>query len=161
MNAERVRTFLLGLPHVVETEQWGGLVFWVGDRDIGGKMFVMLPLDGEGPLISYPAGPERFGELLERDGMIPAPYMGRIFWVAAERWDAFRDREWEEELRAGHGLVYDKLPAKVKATLALPKVKLKEALAAGRKKRAAWEVAQAEKKLKAGKQTRRSHMSLD
>ena len=31
MDAERVREFLLGLPHVMETVQWGGrLVYWVG-----------------------------------------------------------------------------------------------------------------------------------
>ena len=54
---------LLGLPHVVETEQWGGLVFWVGDKHVGGKMFVMLPLDGQGPLISYPAGRSGLGNL--------------------------------------------------------------------------------------------------
>ncbi len=62
MNAERAREFLLGLPYVVETAQWGGLVFWVGDKAIGGKMFVMLNLEaGELP-ISYPAGEERTAE---------------------------------------------------------------------------------------------------
>ena len=45
MDAERFRAYLLTLPHVVETAQWGGLVFWVGDKSIGGKMFVMVPLD--------------------------------------------------------------------------------------------------------------------
>ena len=40
MDAERVREYLLQLPHVVETMQWGAnLVFWVGDKAIGGKMF--------------------------------------------------------------------------------------------------------------------------
>ena len=36
------REFLLQLPHVVETMQWGAnLVFWVGDKAIGGKMFAL------------------------------------------------------------------------------------------------------------------------
>ena len=150
MNAERVRTFLLSLPHVVETEQWGGLVFWVGDKAVAGKMFVMLPLDGVGPVISYPAGQERFGELVERDGMIPAPYLARIWWVSAERWDVFREREWEDELRAGHAIVFEKLPAKVKATLALPKAELKQAIEAGRKKKAEWEAKEAVRKAAKG-----------
>ena len=122
MNAERAREFLLGLPHVVETAQWGGLVFWVGDKAVGGKMFVMLPLDGNGPLISYPAGQERFGELLEREGILPAPYLARIFWVSAERWDVYREREWEAELSAGHAMVLEKLPKKVQATLGCPRL---------------------------------------
>ena len=135
MNAERAREFLLGLPHVVETEQWGGIVFWVGDKAIGGKMFVMLNLDaapGEKP-ISYPAGQERFAELVDRDGLLPAPYFAKIFWVAAERWGALRDREWEEELTAAHALTFEKLPAKVKAALALPKAELKKLIAERRK----------------------------
>src|ERR1700712_4622216 len=46
MDAERARAFLLKLPHVVETRQWGdNLVFWVGDKAIGGKMFALLNLD--------------------------------------------------------------------------------------------------------------------
>ncbi len=146
MNAEWVRSFLLKLPHVVETEQWGGLVFWVGDKHVSGKMFVMLPLEGHGPVISYPAGPERYGELVEREGLIPAPYFARIFWVSAERWDVFRKSEWEDELRAGHAMVFEKLPQRVKTTLALPKADLKRAIEAGRKRKAEWEAKEAARK---------------
>jgi predicted DNA-binding protein (MmcQ/YjbR family) len=139
MNAERVREFLLGLPHVVESEQWGGIVFWVGDKAVGGKMFVMLNLDaapGELP-ISYPAGQERFAELVEREGIKPAPYMARIFWVAIERWGVFRDAEWRDELTAAHAMTFEKLPPKVKAALALPKTELKRLVAERRKMLAA------------------------
>ena len=35
MDSERLRAYLLTLPHVVETMQWGAnLVFWVGDKAI-------------------------------------------------------------------------------------------------------------------------------
>jgi predicted DNA-binding protein (MmcQ/YjbR family) len=122
MDAERAREFLLGLPHVVETQQWGeNLVFWVGDKAIGGKMFALLNLDGDGQgVVSYLAGAERFHELLERDGLKPAPYMARIFWVAADGWGAWRDAAWQEELRAAHALSLAKLPKKVLGVLALP-----------------------------------------
>jgi predicted DNA-binding protein (MmcQ/YjbR family) len=122
MDAESARAFLLGLPHVVETQQWGdNLVFWVGDKAIGGKMFVLLDLSaGQHGVVMYAAGAERFDELLEREGLKPAPYMARIFWVAAERWDALRNAEWQEEFRAAHALTAAKLPKGVKATLALP-----------------------------------------
>ena len=128
MDVERVRAYLLNLPHVVETAQWGGLVFWAGDKAIGGKMFVMLPLDqSEGQersertrVISYLAGPERYPELLEVEGIFPAPYVARIFWVAVSGWSVFRKAEWERELSAAHGLTLGKLPARVRAVLEMP-----------------------------------------
>src|ERR1039458_6483814 len=95
MDAEKVREALLKLPHVEETMQWGAnLVFWVGDKAIGGKMFALVNLDEGGKgVISFHVGQERYTELLENDGVIPAPYMARIFWVALTRWDAIPGRE--------------------------------------------------------------------
>lgn len=123
MDAESARAFLLTLPYVVETRQWGDkLVFWVGDKAIGGKMFALVDLDrrlSKG-VISYSAGPERYAELLEREGLYPAPYMARIHWVAAETWTVFRNTEWQQELRAAHFITFNKLPKKVHAALALP-----------------------------------------
>jgi predicted DNA-binding protein (MmcQ/YjbR family) len=122
MDVERARAFLLGLPHVVETMQWGdNLVFWVGDKAIGGKMFCLLNLDaGAHGVASYSAGPERFAELVEREGVVPAPYMARIHWVAVDRWDVLRNAEWESELGAAHAITLAKLPKGVCEVLALP-----------------------------------------
>ena len=101
MNAESMRELLLSMPHVVEAEQWGGLLFWIGDKAIGGKTFVHMNLEAsQGHPAMFPAGPERFAELCERDGVIPAPYLARGHWVAVERWGALRDAEWREELTA-------------------------------------------------------------
>ena len=142
MDAERLRVFLLTLPHAAETMQWGAnLVFWVGDKAIGGKMFALLNLDEPGdhgdrkrhPLLSYAAGPAHYAELVERDGLIPAPYFARAHWVAAERWDIFTTAEWQRELAAAHALTLAKLPKKVLAALALPATKQK-ALIVGRRK---------------------------
>jgi predicted DNA-binding protein (MmcQ/YjbR family) len=122
MDVERARAFLLTLPHVVETMQWGdNLVFWVGDKAVGGKMFCLLNLDaGAHGVVSYSAGPERFAELVEQEGIVPAPYMARIHWVAVERWDVLRNAEWESELRAAHAITLGKLPKGVRAVLAMP-----------------------------------------
>jgi predicted DNA-binding protein (MmcQ/YjbR family) len=102
--------------------QWGdNLVFWVGDKAIGGKMFCLLNLDaGAQGVISYSAGAERFAELVELEGIVPAPYMARIHWVAVERWDVLRHAEWESELRAAHEITLAKLPKGVRAVLAMP-----------------------------------------
>jgi predicted DNA-binding protein (MmcQ/YjbR family) len=130
MDAERIRGLLLKLPHVVETMQWGAnLVFWVGDKAIGGKMFALVNLDGDGrAVISYAAGRERYAELVEIDGVIPAPYMARIFWVAVERWDVFRGADWEQELLAAHEITFAKLPPRVRAVLAMPPKEQKKLL---------------------------------
>jgi predicted DNA-binding protein (MmcQ/YjbR family) len=158
MDAERLRIFLLSLPHTVETMQWGAnLVFWVGDKAIGGKMFALINLDDpphpesvaggkpgsaagfahwsgkQHPLISYAAGPARFAELLELGGVIAAPYFARAHWVAVLGWDVFPAADWQRELRAAHALTLAKLPRKVVATLTLPAAKQK-ALVAGRRK---------------------------
>jgi predicted DNA-binding protein (MmcQ/YjbR family) len=143
MDADRLRAYLLTLPHVVETMQWGAnLVFWTGDKAIGGKMFALINLDEphgqrtseNGQLVlSYAAGPARYSELLEREGLVPAPYMARIHWVAAERWDIFTSSEWQSELRAAYDLTFAKLPKKVRATLALPAAKQKSLIAQRRK----------------------------
>ena len=136
MDAERVRGLLLGLPHVVETMQWGNnLVFWVGDKAIGGKMFALVNLDGDGKHapISYSAGPERYLELLETEGIVPAPYMARIFWVAVERWEVFRDAEWQRELRAAHEIALAKLLPKTRKILALPAAEQRQIVAERRK----------------------------
>jgi predicted DNA-binding protein (MmcQ/YjbR family) len=122
MDAEHLRSFLLKLPHVVDTVQWSNnLVFWVGDKAIGGKMFALVNLDGgDRGVISYAATPEHYAELLEIEGIRPAPYLARLSWAAIEDWQVFRTREWEDELRAAYDLTLAKLPPKVHAILQLP-----------------------------------------
>ena len=127
MDAEQVRGFLGTLPHTEETMQWGAnLVYWVGDKAIGGKMFALVNLDEDhdpnkpAPVIMFYVGPERYSELLETEGVVPAPYMARIFWVALTHWKVFRRSELEALLRDANKGVYDRLPKRVRAALDLP-----------------------------------------
>jgi predicted DNA-binding protein (MmcQ/YjbR family) len=122
MDAERVREYLLRLPHVTETMQWGAnLVFWVGDKAIGGKMFAVVNLDEDHQgVLSFAAGPERYAELLETEGVFPAPYLARAHWVGLRHWGILRSSELEELLKFGHGLIYAKLPKKTRDVLAMP-----------------------------------------
>ncbi|HUZ93820.1 MAG TPA: MmcQ/YjbR family DNA-binding protein [Edaphobacter sp.] len=140
MDAERIRAFLLSLPHVVETAQFGGLVFWIGDKAMGGKMFAWIKLEPDSTrqrVISYPAGPERYAELLEIDGLFPAPYLARIHWVAAESWKVFRTPEWEQQLRAAYNLTLAKLSPRTRTILTMPKTKQRQLIAERRKTLAA------------------------
>ncbi len=112
----------MALPHVAETVNWGHhLVYWAGDRDIGGKMFAMTDLDGIGTgVLWFHCGAERFHELLENEGIIASPYLAKAFWVTLMRWDVLRPREIEEELRRAHALIFEKLPKRSRVLLALP-----------------------------------------
>ena len=135
MNIDSLRKFLLSLPHVEETMQWGdNLVFWVADKAIGGKMFALANLspDSKG-VLSFSAGPERYHELLETEGVFPAPYMARIFWVAIERYDVFSSRELEQLLRNAHQLTFAKLPKRTRDILAMPAPERKKLIAARKK----------------------------
>lgn len=135
MDAEQVREYLRKLPYVEETMQWGAnLVFWVGDKATGGKMFALINLDDDGKAVmSFHAGPERYADLLENEGVIPAPYMARIYWVALERWDALRRQELLELLSRARDLVYEKLPKRTKDILAMPPTARKKLIAERRK----------------------------
>ena len=135
MDIEPLRAWLLSLPHVAETMQWGdNLVFWVGDKAIGGRMFALANLskDSHG-VLSFAAGAERFAELIEIEGVFPAPYLARAHWVAIERYDVFPSTELKEHLRNAHAVVFAKLPKRTKDVLALPAVERRKLIAARKK----------------------------
>jgi predicted DNA-binding protein (MmcQ/YjbR family) len=135
MDSESTRAFLLRLPLVEETLQWGNnLVFWVGDKAIGGKMFALLNLDADSNgVLSFAAGPEGAAELLEIDGMFPAPYLARAHWVAMERWNALRTSELQARLRAARDITEAKLPRRTRDVLAMPIGERRKLIAARRK----------------------------
>ncbi|MFY9747680.1 MAG: MmcQ/YjbR family DNA-binding protein [Acidobacteriaceae bacterium] len=135
MDAETLRAFLLALPDVCETMQWGdNLVYWAGDKAIGGKMFALVSLEPDhGAVMSFAAGQERFSELVEIEGVFPAPYLARANWVAVERWNTLPAAELKQLLRYARELVYEKLPPKTKAVLAMAPAEKKKLIAARRK----------------------------
>ncbi len=138
MNVESTRAFLLTLPHVVETVQFGdNLVFWVGDKAIGGRMFALADLDpgrSSHPVISFPVGAEAFPDLLEIEGLIPAPYLARAHWVAATGWSVFTTTQWQQHLRHAHALTLAKLAPRTRRIFALPLTQQRRELAAARSK---------------------------
>jgi predicted DNA-binding protein (MmcQ/YjbR family) len=122
MDNERIRDLCMAMPHVAETVNWGHhLVYWVGDRDIGGKMFAMTDLDGTGfGVLWFHCGAARFHELQEKEGISASPYLAKAHWVTVERWDALRPREIEDELRRAHALIWERLPKRTRTVLAMP-----------------------------------------
>ena len=110
-----VREVCLALPHTTEDVQWEhDLLF-----RIAGKIYCVANLEpGQGPTkIAFKCTPERFTELVEVEGIIPAPYMARNHWVAMTEVDALRPPEIQELIEYSYRLVLEKLPKRKQAEL--------------------------------------------
>jgi len=132
MSFDFIRELCLSLPYVTEEIQWEEHLLF----KVGGRMFAITTLGPAGNRLSVKSTPERFAELTEIPGVIPAPYMARNFWVALERWDALRRSELEELVRESYALVFAKLTKKKQAELSAKPVTKKSAArkkAAGRR----------------------------
>lgn len=110
-----VRAFCLSLPYATEDVQWEhNLLF-----RIAGKMFCIANLE---PAVSptkicFKCAPEKFAELVEIEGIIPAPYMARNHWVAMIEINALRQPEIRELIQASYQMILEKLPRKMQADL--------------------------------------------
>ncbi|MGA9769812.1 MAG: MmcQ/YjbR family DNA-binding protein [Blastocatellia bacterium] len=114
MDNETVRSFCLSLPHATEGIQWGNdLLFRVG-----GKMFAVIALEPSASnRLAFKCTPEKFEELIELDGIIPAPYMARNKWISLQRFDALKGSEIKDLIRNSYEMVFQKLPKKVQEQL--------------------------------------------
>jgi predicted DNA-binding protein (MmcQ/YjbR family) len=114
MDIESVRAYCLSFPHATENMQWGNdLVF-----KIAGKMFAAAALEGQSKYrLSFKCTEEEFADLIEQDGIDPAPYSARYHWVALERFNVLSDRQLKKLLRKSYDLVFAKLPKKLRAQL--------------------------------------------
>jgi predicted DNA-binding protein (MmcQ/YjbR family) len=111
MNMESLRAFCLALPDATEDIKWGqDLVF-----SVGAKMFCVV--NTEPPhQVSFKTTPEDFADLVEREGMRPAPYLARAVWVQEERLGQTLDHhEAERLIRQAYELVRARLPKKTRA----------------------------------------------
>jgi predicted DNA-binding protein (MmcQ/YjbR family) len=110
-----VRAFCLSLPHATEGVQWEhDLLF-----RIAGKMFCVANLEpAMSPTkIAFKCTPEKFAELVEIEGIIPAPYMARNHWVAMLDMNALRQPEIKELIQESYQMILEKLPKKTQADL--------------------------------------------
>jgi predicted DNA-binding protein (MmcQ/YjbR family) len=64
--------------------------------------------------LCFKCTPERFAELIEQDGIRPAPYVGRYKWVMLDRLDALPDLELRDLIRQLYEMVAAKTSGKSK-----------------------------------------------
>lgn len=113
MDIDWNREYCLALPHTTEKVQWGdNLVF-----KVGGKMYAVVALELREQWLGFKCTPEDFATLIERPGIIPAPYLARAHWVSLETGDALPRTEVERLLSQAYSLVFAKLPKKARAGL--------------------------------------------
>jgi predicted DNA-binding protein (MmcQ/YjbR family) len=104
MNVDSVRKYCLSFPRATENLQWGDDLCF----KIGGKIFSIVGLDN--PRLCFKCTPETFAELIEREDIRPAPYVGRYKWVMLDRFDAVRGDELEDLIRQSYEMVAAKVP---------------------------------------------------
>jgi predicted DNA-binding protein (MmcQ/YjbR family) len=104
MNVDSVREYCLSFPHATENLQWGDDLCF----KIGGKIFTIVGLDN--PRLCFKCTPETFAELIEREDIHPAPYVGRYKWVMLDRLDAVGWRELQDLIRQSYEMVAAKAP---------------------------------------------------
>jgi predicted DNA-binding protein (MmcQ/YjbR family) len=112
MNAEAIRKYCPSFPQATEKLQWeDDLCF-----KIGGKIFVVLGLDSVPQRVCFKCTPDRFAELIEQDGIRPAPYVGRYKWVMLDRLDALPDSELRDLIRESYEMVAAKISNKTRTS---------------------------------------------
>src|SRR5579864_9256838 len=104
MDVDSIRTFCLSFPDATEKLQWGDDLCF----KVGGKIFMMLGLDN--PRLCFKCTPDAFAELIEREDIRPAPYVGRYKWVMLDRLDALGQNELEGLIRQSYEMVAANVP---------------------------------------------------
>jgi predicted DNA-binding protein (MmcQ/YjbR family) len=104
MNVEELRKFCLSYPDATENLQWGDDLCF----KIRGKIFFMVGLDN--PRLCFKCSPEKFAELIEREDLHPAPYVGRYKWVMADGLAALGGDELRDLIRQSYEMVAAKAP---------------------------------------------------
>jgi predicted DNA-binding protein (MmcQ/YjbR family) len=113
MNVEELRKFCLALPGATEDVKWGADLCF----SVGAKMFAVTSADSSSGGLSLKCTPEKFDELIERDGIQPAAYVGRYKWVHIDSLDLLSHNELKPLIEKSYQLVFDKLPPKIKKSI--------------------------------------------
>lgn len=112
MNLEQLRKFCLAFPGATEDVKWGADLCF----SVGAKMFCVTGADSMSGM-SVKCTPEKFEELIEREGIDPAAYVGRYKWVRIHDLKAVTDAELKSFIEKSYRLVFDKLPSKIKKSI--------------------------------------------
>jgi Uncharacterized protein conserved in bacteria len=122
LSAAQLEALCRHWPGVTRDTKWGvDAVF-----SVGGKMFAVMPSDGsEGGRLSFKVADDRFLELTDQPGIIPAPYLARAHWISITEPSRFATAELVAFILDAYELVRAKLTKKLQAELGpLPTLKV-------------------------------------
>lgn len=109
MDFEAAKEVCRSFPGCTEDIKWGAdLVFSVGD-----KMFAVTGNESPASGMSFKVDDDRFLELTDRPGIIPAPYLARAKWVYVQGDAGLSDKEAAALLRRSYELVFARLTKKL------------------------------------------------
>lgn len=109
MDFEKAKALCRTFPGCTEDVKWeNNAVFSVGT-----KMFAVTSVDLPANGISFKVDDDRFLELTDRPGIIPAPYLARAKWVYVENAKALSDAEAAQLLRRAYEIIFAKLTKKL------------------------------------------------
>jgi predicted DNA-binding protein (MmcQ/YjbR family) len=104
MNVDEIRAYCLAFPGATEKLQWGDALCF----KVRTKMFAVLGLDQV--RLTFKCTPDAFADLIEREDIRPAPYVGRYKWVMLDRLDALRADELQDSIRQSYDMVAANAP---------------------------------------------------
>lgn len=107
MNIEEIRQYCLSLSHVTETVKWDDDLCFTIDN----KMFCILWM-GSPLKISFKCSELDFNKFIEKENIIPAPYLAKNRWVQVQSEHIFSKEEWEMNLKNAYRLIAKKLTKK-------------------------------------------------
>jgi predicted DNA-binding protein (MmcQ/YjbR family) len=108
-DVEWIRRLCLSFPDVTEDMPWDDDLCF----KVRGKIFTGMVLsDARYPRITLKCEPETFHDLLEIEGISPAPYVGRYKWVMLANSNLLPPGELEFLIRQSYDLVVAKAPKK-------------------------------------------------
>lgn len=109
MDFEAAKALCRTFPGCTEDIKWGADAVF----SVGGKMFAVSGSEVPATGMSFKVDDERFLELTDRAGIIPAPYLARAKWVFVENAKALSDKEAAALLRRSYELVLARLTKKL------------------------------------------------
>ena len=109
MDFEAAKALCRTFPGAGESVKWGSCAVF----SVGKKMFAVAGHESPATSISFKVEDDRFLELTDRPGIIPAPYMARLKWVCVETASALSDEEAAQLLRRAYEVIFSKLCKKL------------------------------------------------
>jgi predicted DNA-binding protein (MmcQ/YjbR family) len=106
MNVEEIRKYCLSFPQATENLLWGDDLCF----KIRAKIFATVALTAIPQKCCFKCTPQIFSELVEREDIRPAPYVGRYKWVMLDRLEALAAGELKDLIRQSYEMVAANAP---------------------------------------------------